>query len=162
MKHLLFPLATLLLLTIPGNANALLCSPLLGCSCTVSSTPVAFGNISPMGGIATGTGQMTVDCTGVVDIAPLISVKLNRGLYGTYAARQMKSAAGDTLDYNLYDSGGTVLGDGTGATNALLVSGGLLTLGHWSVSTNYSAKATPLVTTKPGAYSDTVTIRIDW
>lgn len=105
-----------------------------------------------------------VDCTGVIDVAPAISVRLNAGQNGTIAARRMRSAGGDLLGYNLYtnDSHSVVWGDGTSGSTAVNVSGGLLHLGHWQVTRTVHGLAAPLVTTRPGSYSDQVVVRIDW
>lgn len=143
-------------------ANALICS-LGGCSCNVTATPIHFDNLNPLNGAQPAEGEVTVDCTGVAELAPTMVVRLESGLYGTISARKMRSAAGDLLDYNLYTTsqGGLIWGNGTtGSTVA--VSGGLLAIGHWSVNRAVYAVVSPTIATKPGTYTDTVTIRIDW
>ena len=90
-------------------------------------------------------------------------VRLQSGLYGTISARKMRSAAGDLLDYNLYTTsqGGIIWGNGT-TGSTVLVSGGLLAIGHWTVNRSVYAVVSPTIATTPGTYTDTVTIRIDW
>jgi hypothetical protein len=56
----------------------------------------------------------------------------------------------------------SVWGDGTGGSSSVAVSGGLLSLGHWSANRTMYARALPTATAKPGAYADSVVVRIDW
>lgn len=143
-------------------ADALVCS-LGGCSCDVSATPIVFDNLNPLNGAQSSEGQITVDCTGIAELFPTMLVRLQSGLYGTISARKMRSASGDLLSYNLYTTsqGGVLWGNGTiGST--VTVSGGLLAIGHWTVSRAVYATVSPTVATKPGSYTDTVVVRIDW
>lgn len=143
-------------------ADALICS-LGGCSCNVSATTLAFGNINPLGGAQTAEGEVTVDCTGLAELFPSILVRMQAGLYGTISARKMRSASGDLLDYNLYttDQYGTIWGNGTTGL-PVNVSGGVLAIGHWTVHRAVNGVVSPTTATRPGAYSDTVVVRIDW
>lgn len=143
-------------------ADALICT-LGGCSCNVTATPIHFDNLNPLDVAQSAQGEVTVDCTGIAELFPTMLVRLQSGLYGTISARKMRSPAGDLLDYNLYTTsqGGVVWGNGTiGST--VTVSGGLLAIGHWSVNRTVYAVVSPTIATKPGTYTDTVTIRIDW
>lgn len=149
----------------PRDANALLCQAILGCSCTVDATNIAFGTVQPLsGGTATAPGDVSIDCTGVLDVSPSILVKYGAGTYGTTGDRQMQNAAGDRLHYNLYPNSvsSSILGDNTGGFSALTVTGGLLNLLHWTITTHVEARAPMVSTQRAGAYSDTVTVRIDW
>jgi len=149
----------------PREAGALLCQPILGCSCTVDATNIAFGTVQPLnGGTATAPGDVSVDCTGILDVSPSILVKYGAGAYGTTGDRQMQSAGGDRLHYNIYPSSvsNSILGDGTGGFPALTVSGGFLSLLHWTITSHVEARAPMVSTQRAGAYSDTVTVRIDW
>ena len=78
--------------------------------------------------------------------------------------RRMRDGAGDLLNYNLYTTGlySTIWGDGTGTSVAQTVSGGLLSLGHWSASQTVYGQVAPSVTTMPGSYAYAVVVRIDW
>jgi spore coat protein U-like protein len=72
----------------------------------------------------------------------------------------MRAGVGEYLDYNIYTiENGRIWGNGaTGST--VSISGGLLAIGHWQVSRDMHAVVTPLPTTKPGHYTDTVVVRI--
>lgn len=167
MNRLLFILIAGLGLSVvqPAPAQALLCSALTGCSCDVDVTPMAFGDIDPvLATIAASTSDVTVTCSGVADALPVVFARVGQGAWGTTADRQMKSAAGDRLHYNLYDSAlySTILGDGTGGFPLLAISGGLLSLGGWSTTAHIYGRVPAAATARPGAYTDTVTVRIDW
>jgi len=147
-----------------GQAEALLCVPILGCSCNVTASDVDFGSFDPLSGAHDALGEIEVDCTGVVDVAPTISARLSAGQWGPISARKMRSGAGDLLDYNLYTNAARTIvwGDGTGGSSTVTISGGLLAVQHWTVSRDIYARAAPALSTKPGAYSDTVLVRIVW
>lgn len=147
------------------RAEALLCHVILGCSCTVTATDVSFGSFTPLAAAPQyATGEVTIDCTGVIDLAPAVAVKLDDGQWGTFAARKLRASSGALIDYNIYTSAayGTIWGDGTGGTSGAVVSGGLLALGHWTASRTMFARAAPTATTQPGAYADLIVVRIDW
>lgn len=83
--------------------------------CTVSVTPMSFGNYNVYQATATeSTGTMTVSC----GIAVLVQVQMNRGQHASsFFPRQMASGA-ERLNYNLYfDAAHTqVWGDGSSTT----------------------------------------------
>ena len=62
------------------------------------------------------------------------------------------------------DSAGTVTGPlaGAGGFPELLISGGLLSLGSWNTTVHVYGRATAPANARPGAYTDTVTVRIDY
>lgn len=143
-------------------ASALVCG-ILGCSCDVTATPVDFGNLNPLSGAQDAEGEVTVDCTGLAELAPTMLVRLQSGQFGTVTARKMRSAAGDLLDYGLYTTSQRNIVWGTGALGSTVtVSGGLLAIGHWTVTRRVYARVFPTTATKPGSYSDSVVVRIDW
>jgi spore coat protein U-like protein len=162
-RHALAVLAFALGLGAP-SAEALLCLPLLACSCTVSASDLDFGAFDPLSGSQDAVGEIDVDCTGVIDIAPSVLVRLDRGQWGTMAARNLRNGNGDLLDYNIYTTSqhSSVWGDGGGGSSSVVISGGLIVSQHWSVSRDMYGLATPSPATKPGAYSDTVVVRITW
>lgn len=143
-------------------ADALVCG-IFGCVCNVSATTLDFHDINPLSGAQTAEGEVTVDCTGLAELFPSIAVRLQSGLHGTISARKMRSIAGDLLDYNLYTTTqyNTVWGNGTTGVAAPL-SGGLLAIGHWTTTRQVYGVVTPTIATKPGSYTDTVILRIDW
>src|SRR3990167_1154781 len=65
------------------------------CSCTASTTPVAFGAYNPIGGAAgSGSGNVHVSCTGTVGLFVDYSISLGKGAYATtYNDRQMANGA---------------------------------------------------------------------
>ncbi|MFN3465407.1 MAG: spore coat protein U domain-containing protein [Terricaulis sp.] len=144
-------------------ADALVCG-IFGCSCSVSATTLDFEQINPLGGAQTAEGEVSVDCTGLAELFPSILVRMEAGQYGTIAARRMRSASGQYLDYNIYTTNQyvTVWGNGTTGGQPVNVSGGLLALGHWTVSRAFHGVVSPTTATQPGVYTDTVVVRIDW
>ncbi len=164
MTRLFFACVTLILAwaSTPTRANALVCG-IFGCSCNVSATTLDFQNINPLSGAQSAEGQVTVDCTGIVDLFPSMVVRMQSGTYGTINARKMRSPSGDLLDYNIYTTSqhSAIWGNGT-TGSTVTVSGGLLALGHWSVSRQVYGVVSPTLSTKPGSYTDTVIVRIDW
>jgi spore coat protein U-like protein len=149
----------------PTPADALLCHIILGCTCSVAATDMAMTPVQPLAGVAgTGVSDVTVDCTHVIDLFPSLVVKFDAGDNGTIANRRMKNLAGDLLDYNIYASTSyaTILGDGAGGFPGLTLSGGVLTLGHWTATGHAYGRAPAVVSAKPGAYEDEITVRIDW
>ncbi len=158
----LFVAAFLFALTTP--AQALLCTPILGCACTVTASDLDFGALDPLSGAQIAVGEVSVDCTGVIDVAPSVVTTLNAGQWGAISARKLRDASGNLLNYNIYTNAqhSIVWGDGTGGSASVSISGGLVTLGHWTVSRSMYGRVTPTAATKPGAYSDTVMVRIVW
>lgn len=146
------------------RADALLCVAIVGCSCNVVASDVDFGDVNPLVGTDSAIGTISVDCTGVADVAPSVSTRITAGQWGTFATRKMRSSAGDLLNYNLYTTSQAtnIWGDGTGGTSTVSINGGLLSLGHWSASRDVHAVVSPATTTKPGSYSDQVVVRIVW
>jgi len=156
-------LAFLVWLLAPAPAHALLCTPLLGCTCTVTAASVDFEAIAPLAGVGDAAGEVSVSCTGVIDIAPSIEVRLGSGQWGGIAQRRMRGPGGALLDYNLYsNTQRTIIWGEGGAAPSVMVSGGFLNLGAWSATRAIYARVSPQPTTRAGAYADTVTVRIVW
>jgi spore coat protein U-like protein len=159
--------ATIAFMVFAGNAppaEALLCTPIIGCTCNVIASDIVFGNLDPLLGQQSASGMINVDCTNVIDVAPEVTVRINDGVWGTMAARKMRSAAGDLLDYNIYTTiqHNVIWGDLTGGASNITVSGGLLSVGHWSASREMFGRVSPTISTKAGTYSDTVVVQIVW
>jgi spore coat protein U-like protein len=126
----------------------------LGLSCTINTTPVAFGDYNVLAGAPkTSTGTVTYQCTLGVNIV----VTLSRGSSAVFDPRTMKNGA-ETLNYNLYREATfqTIWGDGTGGTQsytalaALLVPVTVTVYGRVPAGQNVAA----------GAYSDSVVATI--
>jgi spore coat protein U-like protein len=86
----------------------------LGLNCTISTTPVAFGDYNVLSATPkTTTGSVTYQCTLGVNII----VTLGRGSSSTFDPRTMRNGA-EVLNYNLYREATfqNIWGDGTGGT----------------------------------------------
>lgn len=165
MRTRLFALTVLATLSVAAPANALLCVPILGCACTVTATDLSFGNIQPLDNQPrTAEGEVTVHCTGLIELFPSIVVKMNGGAWGSVGDREVRSAGGQELDYNIYTSSAhtTIWGDGTGGHAGRTLSGGVVALGAWDVTGTMYGLMPAAPAAQPGSYSDTVTVRIDW
>lgn len=113
-----------------GGAAHAVCTVV--CSCSVSTTPVVFGNINPLSASATdSTGSVKVDCGGTVGLLIPLRVDLGTG-GGSYTSRRMSSGA-RTLAYNLYTDAARsqVWGDGSGGTG---YGSGFITLDAFGLS----------------------------
>ncbi len=163
MRGLLATIAFALTFCVTAKADALLCTPIVGCTCNVTASDLDFGDFNPLAGDQAAVAAVSVDCTGVIDVAPSVVTTLNGGVHGAISARRMSAGGGEYLDYNIYTTSqhSTVWGDGT-TGSSVSVSGGLVTLGHWQVSRDMYGLAEPLPATTPGHYEDTVVVRIVW
>ena len=163
MKKLLIPLLAAVAMTVPLPASALLC---LVCSCTVSTTAVAFGLYAPLSAPPNlSTGNISVSCTATASVLVNYTIDLGTGNSSSYSPRLMGSGS-NRLGYNLFtDSARTsVWGNGTGGTGRI-VSGDIpLTLFTGS-TVNYpvygripgSQKTVP-----PGSYNDAVQVTVTY
>lgn len=122
--------------------------------CTISATPVSFGNTGVLAGAARAQGTLTVRCVN----NDAYQIALNGGsVAGNVAARKMKPASGTArISYRLSATlDGTVWGDGTGGTTVYSGTGTGSAVGI-PVYGWLPAQTTPA----PGDYSDTVTATI--
>ena len=136
------------------------------CSCSVSTTNVVFGAVSPLSSANTDSvGGVSVTCGGIAGLFIPLTVDISKGGGSSFAARGM-AYGGYTLSYNLYTDNGrsSVFGDGTNGT------------AHASSSVQLSALGTgPTVSVPvygrvfgsqtgvvPGAYSDTITVTLTY
>lgn len=137
----------------------------VGCSCSVSATPINFGNYNPVSGAAvTASGNVAVTCSALlVGLNVSYVIALNAGLNGNFTARLMKAGVSSFLPYNIYTTSAmtTVWGDGTGGSST--VSDAYL-LSLLSVTRNYptwgripGSQVAPL-----GNYSDTITVTVTY
>lgn len=139
------------------------------CSCTASTTPVAFGAYNPIGGAsASGSGEVQVACSGTVGLFVDYSISLGKGVHGTtYADRQMANGA-SRLTYQLYGDSGSggacsvVWGDGTGGTST--VGGSLLIVLLGSTINRQVCGTLPANqnSATAGSYSDTVQVVVTY
>ncbi len=145
MRPVLFTVAIASALALPWAAHAQ--------TCTVSVTPVNFGNYSPFAAALDSTGQVSVNCTGVASY----TVTMNAGIHGggSFVGRRMSNGQ-SALSYQLYsDAARTMVwGDGSGGSTSVSApsSGALTVYGRVPARQNVSA----------GAYSDTILVTIDY
>jgi spore coat protein U-like protein len=88
----------------------------LGLNCSISTTPVAFGDYNVLAAPPkTTTGSVTYQCTLGINII----VTLSRGSSSAFDPRTMRNGA-EVLNYNLYREATyqTIWGDGTGGTQS--------------------------------------------
>jgi spore coat protein U-like protein len=129
-------------------------------NCTVGATGVAFGNYYPTAGALAANSTISVSCTKTTPF----TVTLNKGTTGggTIAQRLMTDGGGNTLQYNLYTTGGfaTVFGDGTGGSATAVGAGNgmgnpVTITAFGSLPDSGANQAVP-----PGNYTDTVTVSV--
>jgi spore coat protein U-like protein len=139
----------MLVLAAPAIAEAQ-----LGLNCSISTTPVVFGDYNVLSATPkTTTGTVTVQCT----LGVAIVVTLSRGSSSAFTPRTMRNGA-EVLEYNLFrdPTYQTVWGDGTGGTQsystllALLVPVTVTVYGRVPEGQNVAA----------GGYSDAVVATI--
>lgn len=92
--------------------------------CTISTTPINFGSYDPitLSAPLDSTGNVRVQCSatdwGEALFGVNVTVALNQGSSGSYAARTLRRAPGSTLQYNLYTNASRTIvwGNGSGGT----------------------------------------------
>lgn len=153
----------LLLLAASPHASAL-CT--LTCSCSVSTTPVAFGGYDPLSGSPQdATGNVRVTCGGVLGLLVPFDIALDAGSFGAgLSPRQMASGA-NRLNYDLYTAAAhtVVWGDGSGASQMVAGSVTIILLGGTSVDHPiYGRIPGGQSSVPPGSYGDTVTVTVTY
>ena len=120
-------------------------------TCTVTASPLAFGNY--LGVQLDASTTLVVNCN--PGTAYTVALGPGNGSGATAAARQMQGLSGATLTYALYQDASrtTVWGDTTGA-NTLAGTGGLVPT-TVTVYGRIPAQAVP-----SGAYTDTVAVTL--
>ena len=130
-------------------------------ACTVSASPLAFGNYTPGAGAVKANTTVNVDCTNGTGY----TVSLNGGTTtgGTVAQRLMANGT-NTLQYNLYTSNtyATILGDGTGTSAT--DSGTGLGMNKANSITVYGElpDSTANQAAPPGNYTDTIQVTVTY
>ncbi|WP_395331241.1 spore coat U domain-containing protein [Novosphingobium sp. BL-8H] len=145
-------------LTLPAEPAEALCI----CSCTVSTTPMAFGNYDQTAAAPRDVNAtVTINCTSVASVLSTADIALSTGGSNSATARRMISGS-NLLYYNIYaDSGhNTVWGDGTGGASIVQVQlNGLL---NFSSSATAYGRIPALQNVPVGSYSDTLTITVTY
>jgi spore coat protein U-like protein len=130
-------------------------------SCTVSGTQLNFGTtIDPLNTSVPvdATSTLTAVCTNTTPYSVSLDAGVNAGGAANFGARAMNSGA-NLLGYQLYLDAGraTVWGNGTGGTSPVAGTG----TGSSQSLTIYG-RLPALTGTRPGTYSDTVTVTITY
>ena len=162
MKKILLPALTALSLALPLPASALC----LGCSCSVNTTPVAFGTYNPMSTASRDSeGSVLFTCGGLVGGAVTYDVTLGKGLNSTaFSPRRMSSGA-NRLDYDFYTSSAysSIWGDGTGGSQKISGTVTILLLGGTTRElVVYGRIPGSQTTVKAGSYSDAVLVTVTY
>jgi spore coat protein U-like protein len=133
----------------------------LGCTCSVGTTAVAFGNYDPTSAsTATTTGNVAVTCSALVIFTVSYTISMNKGNSSSFTPRFM-NLTGNHLNYNLYiDAAHTsIWGDGTATTN--IVSDSYTAIGLTETN-NYTVYGLlPALQAMPaGTYTDSITVSV--
>ena len=123
--------------------------------CTVTTTPVAFGEISPTQA-ATATGSITIHCD---DDNTLDSVTLDGGNNESGGTRQMTDNATHHVPYTLSVDGSSVAPDGDVAGSFTFPGSAPF---EASVNVQGTIAAVPAPGREVGEYSDAVTITVTY
>lgn len=152
-----------LLTMLPAPAWAL-CTLL--CSCSVSTTAVAFGTYNPLSGsVLDASGNVRVSCGGVLGLLVPYDIALSKGGYSSqFSPRKMASGA-HRLNYDLYTSSAhsQVWGDGSGGSQVVSGSVSIVLLG--GAANNhpvYGRIPADQSTVVPGSYADSVTVTVTY
>jgi spore coat protein U-like protein len=126
----------------------------LGLNCTISTTPVAFGDYNVLSATPkTTTGSVTYECTLGVNVV----VTLSRGSSAAFDPRTMRNGS-EVLNYNLYHEAAfqTIWGDGTGGTQTYAALAALLE----PVTVTVYGRVPAGQNVASGAYNDSVVATI--
>lgn len=146
----------------PSPARALTCLPVLGCTCDVVASDITFDDFNPLtAGQETAIGVIDITCGGVLSLGGGVVVEISQGAWGSYAARKMRSAAGRTIDYNIYTTGAHAQVWGSGA-QAVVILTGVSLLQTWTARRDMFARLYASPAMHPGDYTDNVVVRVIW
>ena len=127
-------------------------------NCTVSTSPIAFGNVNPISGSnIDSTGGISVTCTNGTTWTAAAGVGSGTG--ASFASRRMANGA-NLLSYNIYTDSGrtTVWGDGTSSTATVGNTGS----GSAQSVTIYGRVTSGQISVPPGSYADTVSVTVTY
>jgi spore coat protein U-like protein len=133
-------------------------------SCEVTATTLPFGpydptNPSPLD----ATGTITVTCSvALVGLLASWTLALSPGGSATYTPRRLANGAA-TLQYNIFTSAArsTIWGNSSGNTGVISDSQTLLVGSHSTHYTMYG-RISPLQDARPGSYSDSIIVTINY
>ncbi|GAA4011957.1 hypothetical protein GCM10022280_07110 [Sphingomonas swuensis] len=155
VRGALLLLLALIVVMLPARAEA--CTL---CSCTTSTSSLAFGAYSPVTASPTDASALvSIDCTGIVSLFGVVEVRASAGGSGSALDRTM-ARSGSTLRYNIYANSARslILGDGSSGTTTLTSSlNGLL---FFSTAVPVYGRIPAQQWVQSGTYSDTVVITV--
>jgi spore coat protein U-like protein len=128
-------------------------------NCTLTTSPVAFGNVDATSGAnVDATGGVSVTCTS--GTAWSASADAGAGAGATLASRKLANGA-NLLDYSLYTESTrtTLWGDGVGGTTATIDGTGT---GAAQANTIYARVPAGQSSAPAGSYSDTVAVTVTY
>ncbi len=148
-------------LAFAPRAEALICITLFGpCTCDVSVSDINFAPFNPLiVAQQEAVGVIDISCTGLLGVGSSVTVEILNAPSTSAGVRQMAGPGGEVLHYSLYTQGGQIWGQGVQGVN---LPGPIISLNGWSTHADIFARFTPTPTLKPGAYSETVTVRITY
>ncbi len=132
-------------------------------TCTVSATAVSFGSYNPSTATAlTGSGTITLSCSGLLSLLDSWTVALSAGGSGVYTSRQM-TTGGKALLYNLYTNASrtAIWGDGSAGTSTVSQTE-LLALGGSNFNYTVYGQVVALQDRPPGTYTDLITVTVNY
>jgi spore coat protein U-like protein len=133
--------------------SLLAAAPAKGQTCTVTVSPVIFGNYSPFSAAPLdSTGQVVANCAGAQGYAVTLNAGVNSGSFSNRHLVHGKSR----LFYQLYSDGARtrVWGDGTGGSTIVSAT--------TSASLTIYARIPALQNVAAGTYADTVLVTINY
>ena len=141
--------------TTNGTLNV---SATVTANCTVSTTPLAFGNVNTLSGSnVDGTGGISVTCTNGTSWEA--SAGIGSGTGASFNSRVMADGS-DLLTYNLYTNAArnAIWGDGTGSSSTISSTGS----GVAQNVTIYGRVGSGQTTAPAGSYADTVAVTVSY
>lgn len=157
-----FPALTAFVLTLPAPASALC----VLCSCSTSSTPIAFGTYDPLSGANRDSdGSVLFTCGGLIGGTVTYDVALGKGVNSNvFSPRKMASGA-NLVNYDLYTSSAYSAIWGDGSAGSQTISGAVTVLllnGTTRELVVYGRIPGTQTTVKAGSYSDAVLITVTY
>jgi spore coat protein U-like protein len=134
-------------------------SATVNANCTITASPLAFGNVNTISGLAVdGTGGVAITCTN--GSAWTATADIGAGTGATYSGRRMSDGGSNQLVYNLYTASdyASVWGDGTGSTGTFTGTG----TGSSQSITIYGRVPAGQTGVPSGSYSDLVAVTVTY
>ncbi len=161
-RRLAFTGIVALVLALPVSTSA----ACLTCTCTVSSTPVAFGVYDPTSASPLNvSGNVLLTCAGLVGGVVDYGISLNTGANSVnFSPRRMASGA-NLLNYDLYTSSAyaAIWGDGTAGSQTVTGSVTILLLAGTTQIIPVSGRIPGSQSTaKTGVYSDALVVTVTY